>query len=66
MKRDYLRMFVKLAKKHGVWFAVLGDGYVDYITDTVHGNDYPPVGFVKFGSKAAYDWLVECIKKEGE
>lgn len=70
MRKDYLRMFVKLAKKRKIWYSVCADGTVDYITDTVTGDDFYPYDtnsstLLRFGSKAAYDWLVNCIKDEG-
>lgn len=63
-RKDYLKLFIRYAKKYDLWFSVLGDGDIDQITICDLGVDLNPDIFgCKLGSKKAYDWLVNEHKK---
>ena len=67
-KKDYLKMFVEYARENDVWYSVCSEGSIDSITIFADDGDrdYEPSLFHLLGSKAAYDWLVECVKESEE
>ena len=56
-----MRLFVKFAKKYKIWFEVCGDGNIGDVS--IIKFDYSGSCGSRFGSKAAYDWLVKFSKK---
>ena len=60
-RKDYMRLFVQFAKKNRVWRAVLCSGNLWYIETST--RSYSTDADLKFGSKAAYEWLVRTVKE---
>lgn len=54
----YLKMWLRYCKQNGIWFAVCADGSLDQVTDCSRDETVEPDGRCRFGSKAAYEWLV--------
>ena len=59
----YLEMFIRYCKQNSIWFAVCADGSLDEVTDTGRGIDAEVDGRCSFGSKAAYEWLIQWHTK---
>jgi len=62
MKNDYMRLFVSFAKEHDICFRV---GLISITAGMTRPTYYISIGFTteKFGSKAAYEWLVKAWKE---
>ena len=63
-RKDYIRLFITYCKDNELWFSVFADGNVDEIVHPDSGVYYDALVGLKFGSKAAYDWLIQ--EKGGE
>lgn len=62
-QKDYMRLFVEYCKKHGTWYEVQGKLLysVTYWFDCEDDTYWPQR--LKFGTKAAYDWLIKTHKE---
>ena len=68
MKKDYLKLFVDYCRKNRFGFVVWGgnddyNGLVGEIQRPGIASDLFPDKEYKFGTKAAYDWLIKTQKK---
>lgn len=64
-RKNYFKLFLEYTEKNEIRFACHPGGDIDYITDLRSGESVEPHIYVKFGTKAAYDWLVGGHKKTG-
>ena len=60
----YLEMWIRYCEQNDIWFAVCADGSIDEVTDcNCCDETVEPDGKYKFGSKAAYEWLIRWHTK---
>ena len=63
MRKNYYKLFADYCRKNNIWFAVCSNGELDYLTELSDiGIDVEPGVALRFGSKAAYDWLITEYK----
>jgi hypothetical protein len=66
VKKDYLKLFIKFARKHKIWFSVNADSCVGSMLISSLGEGSYSKNSMKFGSKAAYEWLLKTYNELNE
>jgi len=60
-KKNYYKLFADYCRKNGIWFSVLSSGRIEIMLD--ENANFAFGRELKFGTKAAYGWLVKEHKR---
>ncbi len=64
MRQNYLKLFVDYARNNRICYLILDDGNIAHTYTIKLLKAVKPKLNLKFGSKAAYEWLISQERKE--